>query len=78
MTDYRESFKSLLENTFISMKGGDEYIIRETLSFLEKVLSFMPDSLFRYRTSMNIQFPHLRKERFPYVKQIVFPTSMIP
>lgn len=61
MTDYRETFKSLLENTFISRKGGDEYIIRETLSFLEKVLSFMPDSLFRYRSINEYTIPSFKK-----------------
>ena len=60
MTDYRESFKSLLENTFISRKGGDEYIIRETLSFLEKVLSFMPDKLFRYRRINDYTIPSFK------------------
>lgn len=61
MTDYRESFKSLLENTFISRKGGDEYIVRETLSFLEKVLSFMPDKLFRYRSINEYTIPSFKK-----------------
>ena len=49
MTDYRNEFKLLLENTYISSMWNDGRIYKEMTSFLEKVISFIPDQLYRYR-----------------------------
>ena len=50
MTNCRDEFQLLLENTFVSSKGSKDQIYTEMMSFLQKVLSFIPDSLFRYRS----------------------------
>lgn len=49
MTDFREEFKQLLENTFVSAKGSPEQIYKQMTEFLNKVISNMPDQLYRYR-----------------------------
>ena len=49
MVDSREAFKSLLESTFISAKWDDMRIYAEMVSFLNKVISLMPERLYRYR-----------------------------
>ena len=49
MTDYREEFKQLLENTFISTMWDEGRQKKEIKSFMEKVYSIIPDKLFRYR-----------------------------
>ena len=49
MADCRDEFKLLLENTYISAKWKNERINTEMLAFLNKVISFMPEKLYRYR-----------------------------
>lgn len=49
MTDCREKFKQLLENTYVSLEWKEERIYNEMMSFLEKVYSIIPDKLYRYR-----------------------------
>ncbi len=50
MVDFRDEFKSLLENTYISGKGSNVDINLKMLSFLDKVVSNIPEKLFRYRS----------------------------
>lgn len=49
MTDSRDYFKQLLENTYVSTMWSEEHQKKEIKSFLEKVYSIIPDKLFRYR-----------------------------
>ena len=49
MADSRKEFKSLLESTFISAKWDKMRIYAEMVSFLNKVISLMPEQLYRYR-----------------------------
>ncbi len=49
MGDYRNEFKQLLENTFISIKGSKQDIYNGMVSFLNKVILNIPEHLFRYR-----------------------------
>ena len=49
MVDYRNEFKQLLENTFISAKGSKIDIYNGMVSFLNKVIPNIPEHLFRYR-----------------------------
>lgn len=49
MADSRKEFKSLLESTFISAKWDERRINAEMISFLNKVISLMPERLYRYR-----------------------------
>lgn len=49
MTDIREYYKTLLENTFVSAKGSKETIYNQMVDFLNKVITHMPDKLYRYR-----------------------------
>ena len=49
MTDIRDYYKTLLETTFISAKGSKETICNQMVNFLNKVISHMPDRLYRYR-----------------------------
>lgn len=53
MTDCREEFKQLLESTYVSSMWNKGRIYSEMMSFLEKVISFIPNSLFRYRSFDN-------------------------
>ncbi len=49
MPDCRDYFKHLLESTYVSSMWNDELICKEMLSFMEKVISIIPDKLYRYR-----------------------------
>lgn len=49
MPDCRDYFKHLLESTYVSSTWNDEQIYKEMMSFLEKVISIIPDKLYRYR-----------------------------
>lgn len=49
MSDYKEVFKLLLENTFVSGKGSEEDIHKNMTEFLGKVIDNMPEKLFRFR-----------------------------
>ena len=49
MPDIRDYYKTLLETTFISVKGSKETIYNQMVDFLNKVVSHMPEKLFRYR-----------------------------
>lgn len=49
MADCRDDFKLLFENTYISAKWNNERIYTEMISFLNKVISFIPEKLYRYR-----------------------------
>lgn len=49
MSDYREYFKQLLESTYVSSRASEEQVVKGMMTFLEKVIEFAPESLFRYR-----------------------------
>ena len=49
MTDFREQFKRLLENTYISGKGSEQEIYNKMTSFLNTVIDNTPERLFRFR-----------------------------
>ena len=49
MAGFRDEFKELLENTYISAKGSEAAINTAMSSFLNKILPNIPDKLFRYR-----------------------------
>lgn len=56
MQDCRDYFKHLLESTYVSTMWNEEIIYKEMMSFMEKVISIIPDKLYRYR--------RLDKERY--------------
>ncbi len=49
MTNFRDEFKQLLENTFISAKGSKEAIYQSMVAFMNKVIPNIPMHLYRYR-----------------------------
>lgn len=49
MADIRDYYKTLLETTFISGKENEETIYNQMVDFLNKVVTHMPEKLFRYR-----------------------------
>lgn len=49
MSNFRDEFKQLLENTFVSAKGSKIDIYNGMVSFLNKVIPNIPEHLFRYR-----------------------------
>lgn len=49
MSDFREDFKQLLENTFVSGKGSENYIHKNMTEFLGKVIDNVPEKLYRFR-----------------------------